>query len=221
MVPGFQTHLNLPSAVCKKLKEKKSKRAILKSSIGKWKIDVCRNNEGLICFENGWPQFVNDHCLSIGDFVVFEHTGDFNFNVSVFDHTACEKELSIESKKERRENNKGELDHNSQTPHFVLTMKPSFARRQPRVNIPRVFVRSNSLGDKSSATLRDPHKRAWPVKLVLEANGRSRVLMCRGWHDFYVSNELKDGDICRFELNLGSLQTKNAVMDVQISRALV
>ncbi|KAL8056835.1 hypothetical protein ABFX02_04G144900 [Erythranthe guttata] len=212
MVPGFHTHLNLPSAFCKKLKEKKSKRAILKTRIGKWKIDVCRNSEGLICFENGWPQFVNDHSLGIGDFVVFEHTGNFHFNVSVFDHTACEKEFPVEPKNERHENN-------TRNPHFVLTMKPSFALRQPRVNIPIVFARSSSLGDKSSATIRDPHKRAWPVKLVLETNGRSRVLMCRGWHDFYVSNQLKDGDICRFELNHGSRQTKNAVMDVQISRA--
>ncbi|KAL8056833.1 hypothetical protein ABFX02_04G144700 [Erythranthe guttata] len=212
--PGFQNHFNLPSSFCNKLKEEKSKRAILKSRIGKWKIDVCRNNEGLIRFENGWPQFVNDHCLSIGDFVVFEHTANFHFNVSVFDHTACEKEFPVEPKNDRQENN-------TRDPHFVLTMKPSFAHEKARVNIPAEFARSNNLCDKSSVALRDPCRRAWTVELKLQKIGPFRLVMWKGWHAFYVSNHLKDGDICHFELNPDSLQSTTALMDVHISRASV
>ncbi|KAL7153082.1 hypothetical protein ABFS83_04G141500 [Erythranthe nasuta] len=215
MVPaGFHNHLNLPSSFCNKLKEEKSKRAILKSRIGKWKIDVCRNSEGLICFENGWPQFVNDHCLSIGDFVVFEHTGDFHFNVSVFDHTACEKEFPVEPKNERQENN-------TPNPHFVLTMKPSFAQKKPGVHIPVEFVRSVNLSQKSRLTLMDPQGREWPVKLRLQTKGRLRARMYSGWHDFYVSNELKNGDVCVFELNSTSPRCTTALFNVQISRATV
>ncbi|KAL0420530.1 UNVERIFIED_CONTAM: B3 domain-containing protein REM5, partial [Sesamum latifolium] len=63
-------------------------------------MNVCRDPEGLICFKNGWPQFVHDHGLRVGDFVVFEHTGDLHFNAVVFDVSACEKEFLVEFTKE-------------------------------------------------------------------------------------------------------------------------
>ncbi|KAL9170423.1 hypothetical protein ABFS82_04G144600 [Erythranthe guttata] len=227
MVPGFHNHLNLPSSFCEKLKDENSKRAILKSRIGKWKIDVCRNGEGIIRFENGWPQFVRDHGLSIEDFVVFEHTGDFHFNISIFDHTACEKEFPVESKKEHQENSKRESDkanvtfYHTRNPHFFLTMKPSFALKTPGVHIPVEFVRSVNLSQKSSITLMDPQGREWPVKLRLQTKSRLRARMYSGWHDFYVSNELKNGDVCVFELNSTSPRCTTALFNVQISRATV
>lgn len=91
---------NLPPSFCRKLKQEKSEWAMLKSRKGTSKIKVCRNGEGVISFEFGWPQFVDHHNLSIGDFVVFEHVGGLKFNVFVFDHSACEKEFLIESKRE-------------------------------------------------------------------------------------------------------------------------
>ncbi|KAI3463812.1 hypothetical protein Pfo_020475 [Paulownia fortunei] len=234
MMPGFQEKLNLPPALSETLKEEKSELAILKSRKGMWKINVCRNSEGLICFKDGWPQFAHHHGLSIGDFVLFEHTGDLHFNAFVFDRTACEKEFLIELKKEHEEapeavnpnyhprNTKREPDkesvksYHSENPHFILTMKPHHAHKDAKVTIPAEFLRLNKLGQKSSLILRDPRRRAWPVRLLVQKTGHFRLRMDRGWHDFYVSNELKDGDVCLFDLNPHSLQSTTVLMDVQI-----
>lgn len=96
----------LPPALCEKLRQDKSKWAMLKSRKGRWMIKVRRNCEGLISFQFGWPQFVHHYSLSVGDFVVFEHLGTFNFNVFVFDPSGCERELLLESNNEAAENPK-------------------------------------------------------------------------------------------------------------------
>ncbi|XP_042492535.1 B3 domain-containing protein REM17-like [Macadamia integrifolia] len=43
------------------------------------------------CFKEGWSDFVRDHELSLGEFVVFGHEGGLVFDVIVFGHSACEK----------------------------------------------------------------------------------------------------------------------------------
>ena len=46
----------------------------------------------------------------------------------------------------------------------------------------------------------------------------TQVVMAKGWGDFHMSNQLKIGDVCLFELDrstaLGS--PSNAVMNVQV-----
>ncbi|KAL6507218.1 hypothetical protein OROHE_022117 [Orobanche hederae] len=125
---------------------------------------MCRDSSKcLISFKDGWSQFVCHHGLSIGDFVVFEHTGDFHFNAFVFDRTACEKESLVQSKKEHdvateaikvvvhTETKRDQPDresansYDSWNPHFVLTMKPHHASKNAMVNIPAKFLRSNEL----------------------------------------------------------------------------
>lgn len=96
---------NLPPAICKEVEKCESEEAILESCIGKWKMGLSRNCENdLICFRQGWPEFVDRHALSIGDFLVFEPTNrvkHLHLHVYVFDSSACEKELSIEKKATR------------------------------------------------------------------------------------------------------------------------
>ncbi|KAK6153472.1 hypothetical protein DH2020_013111 [Rehmannia glutinosa] len=248
MMPGFEEKLKLPPAFSAKLKEEKSKEAILKSRKGTWKMKVCRiNREDLICFEHGWPQFVDDHGLNIGDFVVFEHIGNLRFNAFIFDRTACEKEFNlVEAKKEINDATTGvakphfnpkntnstfsfyciyhlrepdkesvKSSYHSKNPHFILTMKPHHAHKNANVTIPAEFVRSNNLGDKSRVILRDHRGREWPMKLLVQKFPQFRFRISTGWHDFYVSNDLKDGDICFFDLNSKS-QSTTVLMDVQI-----
>ncbi|RWW83034.1 hypothetical protein BHE74_00008473 [Ensete ventricosum] len=46
-------------------------------------------------FESGWKEFVVDHAMEIGDFLVFRLEGCSCFSVLVFDATACEKEVAF------------------------------------------------------------------------------------------------------------------------------
>lgn len=85
--------------------------------------------------------------------------------------------------------------------------------------IPTKFLKASNIWDKySSLTLRDPLGREWPVKLVISTT-QFRVEMHTGWHDFYVSNELKRGDDCLFELiNCPSVGSTTPLLSVQIFR---
>ncbi|KAI3463811.1 hypothetical protein Pfo_020474 [Paulownia fortunei] len=144
---------DIPPALCKKPKEEKSEWAILRSRKGTWKINVCRNCEGLICFKDGWPQFIHHHGLSSGDFALFEHTGDLHFNVSVCHRNACEKEFLVELKKEQEEapeavnrnyhqkNTKREPDkvsvisYHSQNPQFIDVANPVATQAEDAIHV--------------------------------------------------------------------------------------
>ncbi|KAL6519174.1 hypothetical protein OROGR_018494 [Orobanche gracilis] len=230
MMPGFQEKLNLPPAISTNLKESESERAILRSRRGAWRINLSRDTtKCLISFKDGWPQFVRHHGLSIGDFVVFEHIGDFHFNAFVFDRTACEKEFLVQSKKKEHDvangvikdvghtetNSRDQRDresaksYDSENPHFVLEMKPHHAGKSAMVNIPANFLRSNEIRHQngSKMILRDPRGKEWPLTLFVERSRPFHVRMCKGWHDFYVSNDLKDGDVCSFYVDRKSLKS--------------
>lgn len=63
----------------------------LKGPSGKtWNVELVKSSKGLL-FENGWKEFVADHALELGDFLVFRYDGGLHFSVLVFDATACEK----------------------------------------------------------------------------------------------------------------------------------
>ncbi|KAL0422000.1 UNVERIFIED_CONTAM: B3 domain-containing protein REM9 [Sesamum latifolium] len=234
MMPGFLQKLNLPPAFCKKLKGEDSDRdrAVVRSCKGTWKMNVCRNPQGLMSFKDGWPEFVDAHELSVGDFVVFEHIADLHFNAFVFDLNGCEKEFVVEFQHEeaaeavrpncRKTNTKRKpADKEAvQNPYFILTMKPHHAHKFTRIAIPASFRRSNNLKAFSSLILTDPRNREWAIKLSVDRSGgqfRTRM-KGGGWHRFYASNKLKEGDVCVFELNRQRLPT--VLMDVKIIRVL-
>ncbi|PIN16415.1 hypothetical protein CDL12_10933 [Handroanthus impetiginosus] len=193
MLPGFHDKLVLPPAFCRKLKEEKPKHAILRSPRGTMKVNICKNDKGLIYFKKGWKDFADLNDLCIGDAIVFEHTGGLNFNAIVFDPSACEKQFPEKvNLDEHPEDVERKVDMDSGTsynflnPHFTITMKRhNGLKRWATVNIPTKFLRSNDLS----------------------------------WYKFYTSNKLKDGDVCSFELHPHSRRSKTVVMDVHINRS--
>lgn len=52
-------------------------------------------------FQNGWPDFVEENFLQLGDILVFKYQGNSQFDVKMFDKTGCEKEeASVEKNDE-------------------------------------------------------------------------------------------------------------------------
>ncbi|KAF2302829.1 hypothetical protein GH714_008585 [Hevea brasiliensis] len=120
VLPGFERKLSIPVSFFKYLKGQKCEKAVLRSIAGKlWyvKVNGCR-------FEDGWEEFVRDHDLHVGDFLVFRHEGDMVFDVMVFDPSACQREyLSFDVKEEietpeaeevAKESDLGDLTKNKQ-----------------------------------------------------------------------------------------------------------
>ncbi|KAL2513991.1 B3 domain-containing protein REM10 [Forsythia ovata] len=168
MSRDFHTKLALPKAFCRNLNVEKS--ANIASGRGSWKVNVGKGSNGMMCFEEGWADFVRQHDLAVGDIVVFEHVGEMDFKAFVFDFTACEKEFD-EDLAERNEGSAGVCNNleaiktnagascqQRDNPYFVITMKHhnSPASKPQYVRIPAEFWKSKGLNQKTSLNLRDP-----------------------------------------------------------------
>ncbi|XP_041999649.1 B3 domain-containing protein REM-like 3 [Salvia splendens] len=160
---------NLPPATCKEIQKLKSRIAFL----GIWKVSLCRGNNG------GWPQFVERHALSLGEFVFFEHTADLHFKVTAYKTNFCENLFQIPLKKCKTEEEESVC--------FEKKMIPSHGRVGAKVYIPEEFRRQNDLGRRcGKVVLVDPIGREWEVKLGRNSE-RGRWRMGRGWRGFYDS----------------------------------
>ena len=62
-----------------------------------WFVELVQKNDDLF-FDEGWADFVRDHSLEWGDFLVFRYDGDLVFDVKVFDQSTCEKEVAFHCK---------------------------------------------------------------------------------------------------------------------------
>ncbi|CAK9178591.1 unnamed protein product [Ilex paraguariensis] len=234
MMPGFLAKASIPPAFCRKLKEERLDEAILTSCKGSWTVKIGKGSKGNIYFEEGWDIFVQQHCLSLGDFVVFEHTGNLHFNTYVFGPNACEKDFSsnLENEEKRApagvnspDHVKGEIplkaspSYGTGCSHFVSTITASNGScHNPYMNVPVEFSRSNNLRQISSIILRDPSGKSWPVAIRSIGRGPrcKRTHLTNGWLEFYKSNKLKEGDVCIFELNGSAGSSGTFMMDVQI-----
>jgi hypothetical protein len=65
--------------------------------------------------QSGWEEFVNEHDLEKGDFLVFSYNGDSQFRVEIYDPSGCEKASSCVSRNNPRpsETVKSSYEHHS------------------------------------------------------------------------------------------------------------
>lgn len=57
-------------------------------------MELEKTENGLF-FHNGWQRFVKDHHLEVGDFLIFRYDGESKFNVTIYDRSACEKDVEV------------------------------------------------------------------------------------------------------------------------------
>ncbi|PON60410.1 B3 DNA binding domain containing protein [Parasponia andersonii] len=83
-------------------------------------------------------------------------------------------------------------------PSFMLILKP-YIMKGNIVNVPVEFVRRHNLDRCSTDIQLQAHneKQRWPAKCTFTA---SRVRISQGWGPFAASENLKEGDVCVFEL---------------------
>ncbi|CAA7400728.1 unnamed protein product [Spirodela intermedia] len=88
--------LAIPAGFCNHIEPDIHRRICLRGPSGNaWSVDLVRDGCGSVFFQSGWEEFVSDHDLNTGDFLVFQYDGGRGFTVLVFDPTACEKEESF------------------------------------------------------------------------------------------------------------------------------
>ncbi|XP_054799393.1 B3 domain-containing protein Os01g0723500-like isoform X2 [Prosopis cineraria] len=59
-----------------------------------WHVQLVKEGNDLF-LHHGWPTFLEDHTIEVGDLLVFRFEGHLSFTVLVFDQRACEKEAAF------------------------------------------------------------------------------------------------------------------------------
>ncbi|KAH0693841.1 hypothetical protein KY285_020938 [Solanum tuberosum] len=234
MVPGFHSKLTIPPAFFPKLKGDKSEKGTIIKGKDTWNVEINRSEKGVISFDKGWEEFVQNHDLRVGDFAVFEHLGNMSFSVTLLDSTGCDKKLleksevvpSQEKKKKVKSGQSGieKRKLEGDQPHYQCMKGSSeftarikeynVRKRSPYMHIPTEFCQSNALFQNTTMTLTGPSGKSCPVSLRI-CNGGKTLYACitRGWHDFFSSNKLKVGDVCIFQLDRSKSDSNSIAID--------
>ncbi|KAM7510272.1 hypothetical protein LguiB_009147 [Lonicera macranthoides] len=84
--------LRIPPDFIKHFNGRTPKEVILKNLGGKiWHVDVEKDKGGLF-LKKGWPDFVKDSSLELGEFLVFRYNGISAFSVRIFGRDGCKEE---------------------------------------------------------------------------------------------------------------------------------
>ncbi|XP_026425630.1 putative B3 domain-containing protein Os03g0621600 [Papaver somniferum] len=166
----------------------------------------------------GWCRFVADNHLKEGDVCVFElvdrekiqmtvhifrQQKRFARNTPEIKNYAAGFQATLEAAKE----------FTSENPFFKVVMHNAYINRGT-VTVPAVFATSHLTNIKQMViTLRVSDGRTWEVLYVSQTPTNGRI--CQGWGEFVADNNLKEGDVCVFEL---IDRRKNFEMDVYIFR---
>ncbi|KAI3851949.1 hypothetical protein MKW98_019948 [Papaver atlanticum] len=81
--------LELPKGFTVKHGKELPDNVIIKVVNSIWHIGM-RKTEGVISFENGWPEFVEFYSISVGHVILFRYDGNSKFQVHIFGMDATE-----------------------------------------------------------------------------------------------------------------------------------
>uniref|UniRef100_A0A1D1YV77 B3 domain-containing protein Os11g0197600 n=1 Tax=Anthurium amnicola TaxID=1678845 RepID=A0A1D1YV77_9ARAE len=94
--PGINSEqMEVPPAFLKHIEGHPSTCSLMGPSGNVWAVEPVRNQAGRLFFVGGWKEFVGDHAMETGEFLVFVYEGGPRFRVLIFDTTACEKESAF------------------------------------------------------------------------------------------------------------------------------
>ncbi|KAI3884924.1 hypothetical protein MKX03_037860 [Papaver bracteatum] len=93
MMGDFRKKLKLPVNFIKSFNGMIPYESILRSPSGFWNVEIREEEDGGLSFRKGWPDFVEAHCLGLGDFVTMEYDGNSQFVVKLYGKNGCEKVL--------------------------------------------------------------------------------------------------------------------------------
>ncbi|CAN8306679.1 unnamed protein product [Cochlearia groenlandica] len=213
LLPGFNTHLNIPVAFFSKHiqgRNKKNITAKLRSDVSDetWTVKM----EGFK-LTDGWEAFTMAHDLRIGDIIIFRHEGDMMFHVTALGPSCCEIQYTSSSSSssschnindDHQTNNIGKSSREktnrvnkveSSTNHscFVTNVSAS-SLKCDRLYIPLSFARSNGLHKMSGKKiiLLNEKGRSWSLRLT-HYKAAMLTYIKLGWRSFCAENGMSRG----------------------------
>lgn len=138
--------------------------------------------------------------MHIGYFLVFRHEGDMNFSVIVLDTTLCEKDnMMTQTLVDENVTNVSEATAKiCVPPKFRVTLQLRNLKGHYYMYVPVEFKRKTGITKKKQLFLKDPESELWLVEIT--HSSENRTVLTRGWKNFCLSNNLRPGDDCEFQL---------------------
>ncbi|KAH0467002.1 hypothetical protein IEQ34_004240 [Dendrobium chrysotoxum] len=91
LIGDFKDVLFIPPMAACTLKGLAKKYVYIEDADGKyWNVKMSMV-DGSLAFQNGWCDFVSDHCITVGEFVLFTYTGGLIFAARIFGTNALER----------------------------------------------------------------------------------------------------------------------------------
>ncbi|TVU17794.1 hypothetical protein EJB05_33851, partial [Eragrostis curvula] len=104
----------IPQSFCKYLKEEPNQPVSLKGLSGNtWQVMLTSVEEGL-GFTQGWKEFVGDHSLKEGHFLMFTYDGHSEFSVAVFTKSGVEDKSALDAQPSQERVVKVEVEEGAQ-----------------------------------------------------------------------------------------------------------
>ena len=126
----------IPLAFVKVFRGNIPKTAVLRDIRGKCCHVELEEVKKDVFFKNGWQDFVRDHSVEEGDFLVFKYDGTVLFDVNIFGRSGCRKDESPDIDKtitrvKREEDIEEEIDEETEEeltkpPHDYKPMQLEF-----------------------------------------------------------------------------------------------
>ncbi|KAM6564472.1 hypothetical protein CsatB_024470 [Cannabis sativa] len=163
--------------------------------------------------EHGWKEFAIHNDLKVGDicaFVLRKSIGVMLFEVVTFSgngvvNSPLLPELNAMTKGSRSSKIESHKIMNTKRPSFTVTMREAYATGHCNLFLPYKFVKEYLNRKECEVRLWVADGRCWFVQLkVRQANGLPRAELCRGWIAFARENNLRTGDVCKFELSVNN-----------------
>ncbi|KAJ4965908.1 hypothetical protein NE237_017757 [Protea cynaroides] len=170
-----------------------------------WSVQFYFNYKIKALLSGGWKTFVQENMLEDGDCCVFEllKVEEIEFKVSIF--RVVEKVVQpgcyVKARRKKRkmiENKATQEARNfkSGNPFFEVYMYPSYAQGSYMI-MRHSFFKRHLTDNLQRVVLQDADGRKWPIRCIINHDN------CRfgsGWAKFAKKNNIKEGDVCVFEL---------------------
>ncbi|XP_074334892.1 B3 domain-containing protein REM5-like isoform X2 [Apium graveolens] len=228
LVGDFLHKLQIPSAFIEKMEGKLASKLVLKYECGRLYYVKMKELEDGHFFVNGWPDFVKDHGLEYGDFVVFRLIEDSTFHVTIYDPSMCEKQCCDSHRYKNDSDQKHSLSDQDHTkgPNLAKKNQESPIKMEIESSDDEWKGPCSNTDDAPSFTLvlNEANKIYLPLESsfvtktglakkeevkVRDKEGRKwvvkivkdgkRVGLTRGWSDIFMAHRLKKGDSCIFK----------------------
>ncbi|KAJ8645651.1 hypothetical protein MRB53_007399 [Persea americana] len=124
------------------------------------------------------------------------------------------KQLSTTKEKTKAFDEASEASKSSKFPNFLKVMNTSSVNNKFLVSVPAYFFREYCPKQKTSFFLWDPKERGWEVNFIPQVPHKG--ILSGGWQAFSKGNNLREGDVCLFEL-VGECQMQVRIFPSEMS----